>query len=229
MLDERINAALDGDLPLTELTAAERAEVERIRAAAAGLRASLPAARPDLSRMVLSRIRELGLEYPRPAAGAPATPVRSPRRARLGMLWRPRQVSFGFRPAWGLAAALLAAVLAFPFGSMSRGGSAPDSTGGTALADATPPAEAPPVFVQFRLEAHGASDVVLAGSFTDWRPEHELVEIRPGVWTVLVALAPGVHDYAFLVDGEQWVADPAAPAIDDGFGGVNSRLALLPS
>jgi hypothetical protein len=228
MFNERIDAALDGELPLTELTAAERAEVERIRAAAADLRSSLPAARPDLSSMVLSRIRELGLEYPRPAANPQATAIRSRRRSLLDALWRPRQVSFGFRPAWGLAAALLAAVLALPLGSLRDGGPAAVSTG-EVLADATATAEAPPVFVQFRLEAHGARDVVLAGSFTEWRPEHELVEIRPGVWTVLVALPPGVHDYAFLVDGEEWVADPAAPAIDDGFGGVNSRLALLPS
>lgn len=40
-------------------------------------------------------------------------------------------------------------------------------------------------------------------------------------------ITPGVHDYAFVVDGERWVADPYAPGIDDGFGGRNSRLTLL--
>jgi hypothetical protein len=71
--------------------------------------------------------------------------------------------------------------------------------------------------------------VMLAGSFTEWQPAYELVETTPGVWTVLVALQPGVHDYAFIIDGESWVADPAAPSVDDGFGGSNSRLALLPA
>jgi hypothetical protein len=37
-----------------------------------------------------------------------------------------------------------------------------------------------------------------------------------------------VHDYAFIVDGERWIADPMAPAVADGFGGLNSRIAVLP-
>jgi hypothetical protein len=49
----------------------------------------------------------------------------------------------------------------------------------------------------------------------------------PGVWTVVVPLEPGIHNYAFIVDGERWVPDPNAPAVDDGFGGMNSRLAVL--
>jgi 1,4-alpha-glucan branching enzyme len=48
-----------------------------------------------------------------------------------------------------------------------------------------------------------------------------------GVWTILVPLPPGVHDYSFIVDGERWVPDPYAPQVDDGFGGVNSRLTVL--
>ena len=46
--------------------------------------------------------------------------------------------------------------------------------------------------------------------------------------TITVPLTQGVHDYAFVVDGQQWVPDPYAPQINDGFGGTNSRLALLP-
>jgi 1,4-alpha-glucan branching enzyme len=48
-----------------------------------------------------------------------------------------------------------------------------------------------------------------------------------GVWTVLLPLTAGVHDYGFIIDGERWVADPYAPEVDDGFGGVNSRLTVL--
>jgi hypothetical protein len=43
-----------------------------------------------------------------------------------------------------------------------------------------------------------------------------------------VPLRPGVHDYAFVVDGERWVADPNAPQVDDSFGGTNSRISLPP-
>ena len=68
----------------------------------------------------------------------------------------------------------------------------------------------------------------LAGDFTEWEPEYELHESQPGVWTVVVPLQAGVHDYAFVIDGEQWTPDPLATTVDDGFGGQNSRLSLLP-
>ncbi len=84
----------------------------------------------------------------------------------------------------------------------------------------------PQVYVQFRLEAHGASRVALAGTFTGWQPEYELRETAPGTWSILVPLLPGIHDYAFVVNGTEWLADPHALQIDDGFGGVNSRIAL---
>jgi 1,4-alpha-glucan branching enzyme len=83
------------------------------------------------------------------------------------------------------------------------------------------------VFVQFRLDASQASDVRLAGSFTGWKPAYRLQQVSPGIWSIVVPLEPGVHDYAFVVDGGEWIADPTAPAVDDGFGGVNSRLAVL--
>jgi len=47
------------------------------------------------------------------------------------------------------------------------------------------------------------------------------------VWTVVVPLEPGIHDYAFVVNGGQWVPDPNAPAFEDGFGGLNSRIAVI--
>jgi 1,4-alpha-glucan branching enzyme len=84
----------------------------------------------------------------------------------------------------------------------------------------------PRLFVQFRLQAE-ASNVRLAGSFTNWEPAYELHQMAPGVWTITVPLSQGVHDYAFVVDGQQWMPDPYAPRINDGFGGTNSRLTLL--
>jgi hypothetical protein len=46
------------------------------------------------------------------------------------------------------------------------------------------------------------------------------------VWSTTLALPVGQHQYAFVVDGRRWVADPAAPAVDDGFGRRNSVLAV---
>jgi 1,4-alpha-glucan branching enzyme len=111
----------------------------------------------------------------------------------------------------------------------------PDSTapaasvgGGLAVA-ASEPVEAAggPVLVQFRLEAPDARDVRLAADFTGWRPAHALHRSATGVWTVVVAVAPGVHEYGFVVDGERWTPDPLAPQVDDGFGGSNSRLDVI--
>jgi 1,4-alpha-glucan branching enzyme len=81
--------------------------------------------------------------------------------------------------------------------------------------------------VQFRFRSIEAMSVRLAGSFTGWKPEYELHQTSPGIWTIVLPLATGVHDYAFIVDGSEWVTDPYAPAVDDGFGGVNSRLAIV--
>ena len=47
-----------------------------------------------------------------------------------------------------------------------------------------------------------------------------------GVWTTTLALPVGQHQYAFVVDGRRWIADPAAPAVDDGFGRRNSVVAV---
>lgn len=215
-MSDRIDACLDGELAVAELSAAEKAQVDVVRAAAEALRASLPPAPPDLDVAVLQRIRELGIE-PQPARVLPGVTVAGHVGAFIRGLWRPRQVSFGFRPAYAAALAVLVLVLV---GREAQ-----------RLLDGPPPAAAaaPTTFVQFRLEAADARSVVLAGSFTEWQPAHELVEAEPGVWTVIVPLPPGVHDYAFLVDREHWVTDPAAAVVDDGFGGVNSRLSLLPT
>ena len=129
----------------------------------------------------------------------------------LSWLWQPRAFSLQLRPAYAFGVIALLA-----FGLTVRG-----PRKDTHVAAATP------VFVQFRLDAPNARAVSLAGDFTKWQPSYKLTRTQPGVWTVIVPLHPGVHDYAFIVDGVQWTPDPMAPAVQDGFGGLNSRLALL--
>src|SRR5205085_715989 len=84
------------------------------------------------------------------------------------------------------------------------------------------------VFVRFVLYAPGARHVAVAGTFNQWdRNAAPLVRAgTTGVWTTTLALPVGQHQYAFLVDGERWVSDPAAPAINDGFGRRNSMVAV---
>jgi hypothetical protein len=81
--------------------------------------------------------------------------------------------------------------------------------------------------VRFVFHAPDARAVAVAGSFNDWSPvAAPLARGDEGAWTVTLSLKPGQHEYAFVVDGRRWVADPAAPAIDDGFGRRNSIVAV---
>jgi hypothetical protein len=64
--------------------------------------------------------------------------------------------------------------------------------------------------VQFILTAPGASRVALAGDFNGWdtRAMPLTRDTRDGRWAVTLALAPGRHTYAYVVDDTQWVRDP---------------------
>jgi AMP-activated protein kinase-like protein len=134
-------------------------------------------------------------------------------------LWTPRSVTFEFRPAY----ALLAAASALTLLAVVPHNWSVDHPWAVAGAQGVDQK----VYVQFRLQTADATDVRIAGSFTQWQPKYQLHETAPGLWTVTLPLAPGVHDYAFIVDGRRWVTDPYAPAVQDGFGGTNSRITLV--
>lgn len=209
-MNERVHRALDGDLGLEALGPAERRDVQQAQAEIASVVHAVPVAPlPDLATGVLQRIqRARSGDRARPDAPAPHA-VEPASRTFGDWLWRRRSIAIAWRPAYALAAvAVLAVGLA---------------------ADRLRPDEpaSPQVFTQFVLRAPDAQRVELAGDFTGWRPTYTMTRAEPGVWTVVVPLAPGVHNYSFVVDGERWIPDPAAPAVRDGFGGVNSQLAVL--
>ena len=84
------------------------------------------------------------------------------------------------------------------------------------------------VYVRFVLYAPTARRVAVAGTFNQW-DQHASPLARVGaggVWAITLALPQGHHQYAFVVDGAQWVPDPAAPGVDDGFGRRNSMVAV---
>jgi len=89
------------------------------------------------------------------------------------------------------------------------------------------PASPALVTVRFVLSAPDAHEVSVAGTFNQWNADATpLVRTDAGVWTATLTLPAGEHQYAFVVDGVRWVPDPAAPAVDDGFGRRNSVLTL---
>ena len=93
---------------------------------------------------------------------------------------------------------------------------------------AAAPAEVAVPLVRFVIAAPEAGTVSLVGTFNDW--DATATPLSPsgeaGVWTVEIPLAPGRHEYAFVVDGADWRPDPAAPAstLDDEFGIPNSVI-----
>jgi hypothetical protein len=201
---------MDGDLPRDALSAAEAAELREMEEALTAATRSLRSAPvPDFTRRVM-----MALPEPRPSAMGVAWNRMT---SAWEWIWSPRQVTI--RPMYVLAGALAGLLLMvsvqFPTGNQ--------------IGDQAGAVEASPeLYVQFRLDAEGVTTVSLAGSFTDWEPRHELREVAPGTWVATVALEPGVHDYLFVVDGQEWIADPVASPVDDGFGGTNSRLFLTP-
>jgi hypothetical protein len=207
-MDDRIDQYLEGSVGRDALDEGERGEADTAARAVIAMRAFMLARpAPDVTGAVMQRLGNFSRTNPPRRAGALA--------ALWQQLWTPRPVSI--RPAYALltaGACLVIVLFLVPSDLRSRSGERP----GTDAASR--------VLVQFRLETE-AMHVQLAGSFTNWQPAYELHEMAPGVWTITVPLPQGVHDYAFVVNGQQWKPDPYAPSIQDGFGGTNSRLTLL--
>lgn len=201
---ERVHECLEGEIPRCTLSCEELLQLEQIEEAVEEVREHLYAVPvPDFTRSVMT-----ALPGGEPAPGWTER-LHLQIQQFLASLWAPRTIQIRPALALGFAMGLLLLVQVAP---RSR-------------TDA-PAAGPAPVLVQFRLDAEGASSVALAGTFNDWQPVHELRESAPGVWTVFVPVEPGVHDYLFMVDGTEWVSDPAAQTVDDSFGGTNSRLYL---
>jgi 1,4-alpha-glucan branching enzyme len=84
--------------------------------------------------------------------------------------------------------------------------------------------------VRFSLFAPSAKSVAIAGSFNQWDSEQDLLTgpDKKGLWTITLPLSTGRHEYRFVIDNREWVLDPDAPSIDDGFEGKNSFVIVPP-
>ena len=70
----------------------------------------------------------------------------------------------------------------------------------------------------------GGEQVFVTGSFNGWRQRVPLVE-RDGAWAAEVSVAPGEHQYKFIVDGAWRLAEDQA-VITDGRGLSNNWVAV---
>jgi hypothetical protein len=80
--------------------------------------------------------------------------------------------------------------------------------------------------VRFVFVDPSAKRVELVGDFNEWaKGTTQLTHSgAPGVWAVSVPLSPGRHEYAFIINGSRWVADPFAPKSSDDFGTESSVI-----
>ena len=203
-----VKRLLDGELTLADLPPELRAAGEEALGLVAGVDRTPVILSPTLDARVMAAVRH-----------------RATSRARRVWRWlaTPRDVELRLRvrpwAAWagGLAAAAgLALLFTRPPARVPAG---------TVAARAPAPSV---VFVRFVLYAPGAKRVAIAGTFNQW--DQTAAPLVPagtsGVWATTLALPVGQHQYAFVVDGRRWVADPAAPGVDDGFGRRNSIVAV---
>jgi 1,4-alpha-glucan branching enzyme len=60
----------------------------------------------------------------------------------------------------------------------------------------------------------------MVGDFNAWTKGVTRLErsAAPGVWTASVPLPAGRHEYAFIINGTRWIADPLAAKTSDDFG-----------
>ena len=119
------------------------------------------------------------------------------------------------------AFALAATLLIVALGSVALGRNSVMQGSAAAPAALASAAVAPDTVhvVRFQLAAPGAHTVALVGDFNDWSRDAIVLKPgdKPGVWTASVPLSSGRHEYAFVVDGKKWVADPYAVTHRDEF------------
>ena len=72
-----------------------------------------------------------------------------------------------------------------------------------------------------------ARRVSVVGDFNSWDTDADAMSRDPatGLWSRTLALRPGRHVYAFVVDDSVWMRDPRSPAAEDkDFGRPGSVL-----
>lgn len=65
--------------------------------------------------------------------------------------------------------------------------------------------------------------VAIMGDFNSWDKKGLALKLENGVWTITMKVAPGLHQYKFIINGTLYIPDPANKnTAPDGQGGKNS-------
>jgi hypothetical protein len=219
-MNDEFHEVLDGERSVEDVSAALRAEAEAWDRLLDSVRRDVPGPAPAwLEGRVMEEVRSLA----RSPAGADRVAGSGGSGAGIHWLIRPRTLRAS-PLSLGLAAAAVLALVVGPWILAKDGGGVSAGVG-----EVSPEGVHAVVYVQFVLEAPGASSVAVSGDFNEWdRTVHRLEDIDgDGVWAGRIPMAPGIHEYMFVVDGDRWVTDPRAERYtDDGFGNRNALLAV---
>jgi Glycogen recognition site of AMP-activated protein kinase len=174
-------------------------------------------AHPSFEKRLMDKVRAEG-------------PALYPVRATTERSWWRRERVLRVSPLAGLA--LAAGISAIVVLSTVAVGSRISSNRGPTVAASQPaPATDTVQLVRFVFVDSRASSVELVGDFNEWTKGATKLELSgaPGVWVASVPLSAGRHEYAFIVNGTRWVADPLAVKSSDEFGTESSviRVAAL--
>jgi Glycogen recognition site of AMP-activated protein kinase len=145
---------------------------------------------------------------------------------------RTRTLQLSVSPLGALAAATFVAAVAL-LGTRLTQYTAAQSDSPATIAAATPPSPLTGArrdtvhVVRFVFLAPHASSVVMVGDFNNW--DRGVTPLRrvglAGAWSVSVSLPPGLHQYAFIVDGTEWTPDPAtSTTVSDEFKTTTSLI-----
>ena len=166
---------------------------------------------PSFEKRLMDKVRAEGRRYYPLRAGTTSSWWRTTRQLRVS-------------PLTGLAvAAGITAIIAV---SSVAVGSRIASRSQVAARSASAPERDTVQFVRFVFVDRSAASVELVGDFNAWtKGTTRLAQSGvPGVWAVSVPLSPGRHEYAFIINGSRWVADPLAVKASDDFGTESSVL-----
>ncbi len=143
-------------------------------------------------------------------------------------LWVPQQVQW--RPVYAFALAFLVLIsLSYPLMMTQNQIATTDQSSvqnvNQSIQQVSSGAEE--VMLRFVYIDEKANSVAVAGDFNNWEPVELEKKTLNGetVWTGLVSMSRGEHNYMFVKDGKKWVTDPLAPVQrDDGFGNKNAVI-----
>ena len=147
-----------------------------------------------------------------------------PGRRAFSPAWWIARISFRARPAVLAGAALGMLAAGTWLGATLTGGARTRSAAPSTMAIAALP------HATFAVVAPGASRVTLVADFNGWDPQATPLRrtALADLWTADVAVPSGVHVYAFVVDGKEWIPDPSAPLAPAGRFGARTSVVVIP-